>query len=493
MSITTAAETGTEVSFSRDRLFIGGEWVEPSGDERIDIVDPATEEVIGSIPQADERDAERAVAAAVDAFHSSEWRDLDYVERAAVLSRVADELEARTEQIAQYYTRDFGGLLVAGRMLPARGGGILRAHEDFARQLPQGPERRSIGGIDALVIREPVGPVLGIVPWNSTFPISIVKIAPALLAGCPIVVKIATESPLASFPIAEALQAAGVPAGLVSLLPGGREALGPLTRRDEFRHISFTGSTESGVAIMKDAAEHMADVTLELGGKSPGIILDDMDPATDAPLLFPGTMGQSGQVCVTYSRLLVPRSREAEWRTALADFYGSLVIGDPADPATQIGPLVTETHRRKVESYIDVARAEGATIVTGGGRPPGLERGYFVQPTLVADVTSDMRIVREEVFGPVIVLQAYDDEDDAVRIANDTHYGLAAGVFTRDQERALRIARRLEAGSISINMSGACLSIPFGGYKMSGIGREGGYEGVEALLEYKQIQLGRSA
>ncbi|SFP20842.1 MULTISPECIES: aldehyde dehydrogenase family protein [Actinomadura] len=477
--------------FTRDKLFIGGEWVEPSTEARIDIVNPCTEEIIGSVPEAGMADADRAIAAATDAFAASPWRGLTYVERAEYLERLAQELEKRAEDIATVHINDFGGLVGPGRMLAARGAAIVRSYVQFAQQLPPGVERRRVGDVEALVVHEPVGPVLGIVPWNTTFAITLVKLAPALLAGCPVVIKIAFESPMNSFLIADAIEAAGIPKGLVSFLPADRPPLEGITSRPEFRHISFTGSTAAGIGIMKDAAENVTDVTLELGGKSPGIVLDDLDPAKDAHVVFAGTMSQAGQVCTTYSRLFVPRAMEQEWRTALTEFYSSLVIGDPSDRATQVGPLVSAGHRSKVENYIRIARDEGATILTGGGRPESMPHGYFVEPTLVADVHPDMRIVREEVFGPVITLQAYDTIDEAIVMANDTEYGLAAGIFTRDEERGLSIAGRIEAGTITLNMGGACLLVPFGGYKKSGLGREGGLESVLALLEIKQIQVGQ--
>lgn len=491
MTLIREQPTATSI-FHRDHLFIGGEWVKPAGSKRIDIIDPASEQVVGSVPEANQADADRAIAAAVAAF-TGPWRDLTYAERAEYLGRIADELEARSHDAAEAYIKDFGGIYAGGHAMAARSALHLRMHKKFAERLRDEPERLTIGGTEALLVQEPVGPVLGIVPWNTTFGISIVKIAPALLAGCPIVIKIAVESPMGSFVIADAIEAAGLPKGLVSFLPAPREALGDLTKRPEFRHISFTGSTPAGTEVMKDAADNVVDVTLELGGKSHGIILDDLDPAEHAPLVFAGTMGQAGQVCTTYSRLFVPRAKESAWRDSLTKFYASLVVGDPASPQTQVGPLVTANHRDKVESYIQIARDEGATILTGGGRPAHLSSGYYIEPTLVADVTSDMRIVREEIFGPVITLEAYDTEDEAITMANDTEYGLAGGIFTLDEERAIPLALRLEAGNISINLAASCLLLPFGGFKKSGIGVEGGFAGVEELLVWKQVQLRRTS
>ncbi|MDN3059011.1 aldehyde dehydrogenase family protein [Streptomyces sp. SRF1] len=491
MTIATERELDDDL-FNRTTLFIGGRWVEPGGDNRLDIVNPATEKVIGSVPEASEADVDRAIEAAVDAFKNSPWRRLSYAERARYLERLAEEIEARADRVAQAYVHDFGGTIRSGQVMAAGAAALVRAHVGYVDRLSDDPERVTVGNLEALLVREPIGPVLGIVPWNTTFYVSVVKMAPALLTGCPIVIKVATESPLGSFVLAEAIEAAGIPEGQVSFLPGRREALGAITKRPEFHYISFTGSTAAGIEIMKDAAENVTALTLELGGKSGGIILDDLDPVEHAPLVFAGTMAQAGQICTTYSRLFVPKAKEAAWRKALAEYYDGLVVGDPSDPATDVGPLVSASHRDKVERYIEIARSEGATVIAGGGRPADLAQGYFVRPTLVADVTSDMRIVREEVFGPVITLQSYETEDDAIAMANDSEYGLAGGIFTLSEERAIPIALRLEAGNISVNLSSGSFQLPFGGYKKSGIGREGGFAGVEELLEWKQVQLKRT-
>ncbi|MBY4108310.1 aldehyde dehydrogenase family protein [Rhodococcus fascians] len=490
---TEVANLDFDEFYTRDRLFIAGEWVAPLGRNRIDIVNPANEETIGSIPEASHADVDRAIASAVESFDSGPWRRLTYAQRAEYLSRLADEIEARADDVAKAYVYDFGGTIRSGRGMAAGAAALVRAHVRFADQLSDEPERVTVGNLEALLVRDPIGPVLGIVPWNTTFFISMVKIAPALLTGCPIVVKVATESPLGSFVLAEAIEAAGIPAGQVSFLPGRREALGGITKRSEFKYISFTGSTPAGIDIMKDAAENVTALTLELGGKSAGIVLDDLDPTDHAPLLFSGTMAQAGQICTTYSRILVPRARESEWRNALAEYYDNLVVGDPSDPETEVGPLVSAHHRDNVERYIAIAREEGATILAGGTRPEGLLRGFFVRPTLVADVTSDMRIVREEVFGPVITIQAYDSEEQAIAMANDSEFGLAAGIFTLSEDRAIEMALRLDAGNISMNLSSGSFQLPFGGYKKSGIGREGGFAGVEELLQWKQVQLKRTS
>lgn len=476
--------------FTRDGLYIDGEWRYDKR-PRIDVVDPYSEKTIGSVPQALIADVDLAVAGAQRAFATSPWRDLTFSERGVVLAKVAEELRKRAADIVELYVHDQGGVRSFGSGTAARAAAIFDEHEVLSRRLSSEPELRESSGSRVMVVREPVGPVLAIVPWNAPLVLAAVKIAPALLAGCPVVVKVSPESPLVSFVLAEALHAAGVPAGMVSFLPGSRASMGDIAARPEFRHISFTGSTASGTAIMKTAAENITKVTLELGGKSPAIVLDDLDPVEGAKKMFPGSLSQSGQVCTTFSRILIPEARADEWTRALVELFNGIAPGDPDDPATQFGPLISANHRATVENYIEVAKSEGAEILAGGGRPADLPQGYFVSPTLVGNVTNDMRIVREEVFGPVITLQTYADIDEAVEFANDSDYGLAAGIFTNDVERAITVAGRIEAGAIAINSFGAIVTEPFGGYKKSGIGREGGLEGVEDLLEVKQIQLSR--
>jgi len=475
--------------YNRDALFIGGRWSRRPDRVPLEIQDPFSEEVIGSVPTADERDAEEAIQTAVSAFRSNPWQRLSFAERGEVLAKVGDELVARNDDLVDTYVHDMGGLRTFGQYLAVVGQQVFGEHAVFGRRLSDEPERRDNGADRTLILREPVGPVLAIVPWNAPIALAAVKLAPALLAGCPVVVKVSPEDPTASFLIAEALEAAGVPEGMVSFLPATPQQLGDIARRKEFRHISFTGSTASGRTIMHSAAENITRLTLELGGKSAGILLEDLEPADAAQIILPGCLAQSGQVCTTYSRLLVPASREQEWRDALVATFEALPIGDPDDEATMFGPLINDLHRRRVEGYIAVAREEGARVLTGGGRPASQPTGFFVEPTLIDNVTNDMRIVREEVFGPVITVQTYTDLDDAVEVANGTDFGLAAGVFTHDIDRGVALGRRLEAGNVSINNFGACLDQPFGGYKTSGLGREGGMEGVLDHTEIKQIRV----
>ncbi|MGN7201382.1 aldehyde dehydrogenase family protein [Arthrobacter sp. SAFR-044] len=480
--------------FTRDKLYIAGEWV-PAGDRpRIPVINPYTAEEIGSIPQATVADVDAAISAAVTAHTSSPWQRMSYLERGEVLARIGEEIIARSNDIVEAYVHDFGGLRAYGQNQAIRTAGVFTEHLEHARHLHDKPQLvpARAGYPDVLTTSEPCGPVLAIVPWNGTLMLTALKVAPALLAGCPIVVKLPPEAATVSWIIAEAIEAAGVPAGMVSFLPGNRAALGDISARPEFRWISFTGSTASGTKMMQAAAENIAGVTLELGGKSAVIVLDDIDPESADALILRGSLMQSGQVCTTYSRVLIPKSRETEWLSTLTRIYDGVVLGDPNDPLTTMGPVITEEHRASIESYIQTAKDEGATILAGGNRPARLP-GYFVSPTLIADVKPDMTVVKEEVFGPVTVVQTYEDLDEAVAIANDSDYGLAAGVFTNNEDLGVELALRLQAGNITINGAGVCNILPFGGYKKSGLGREGGLQGVEELLEFKQIQLPRKA
>jgi acyl-CoA reductase-like NAD-dependent aldehyde dehydrogenase len=473
--------------FNRDSLYIAGRWTTSAERKSIEIINPYTEEVLGTVPEANEADAEAAIAAAVEAHRSNPWKQLTFVQRGEILDKAADGIRARSEDIAETYVKDFGGLRAFAGYNVEAAAAVFAEHKRFAEEL-EAQQWRDNGGEKNLLLREPVGPVLAIVPWNASLVLAIVKLAPALLAGCPVVIKSDPASASVTFILAEVLEEVGIPEGMVSILPGTPESMGDLTVRPEFAHIAFTGSTATGRKIMHAAAENITDVTLELGGKSAAIFLEDLDPAAGAPLVVMGSLGQSGQVCTTYSRLLVPESRGEEWITTLTELFKSLPIGDPNEEGTAIGPLVNDTHRARVEKYIEIAKEEGATILAGGKRPD-IPTGYFVEPTLVGDVTVEMRIVQEEVFGPVINVQTYRDLDDAVEIANSTEYGLAAAIFTANPDAALPLAARLEAGNVAINNFAASLVHPFGGYKSSGLGREGGIENVLHLLAIKQVRM----
>jgi aldehyde dehydrogenase (NAD+) len=476
------------LDLSRDAMFVAGQWISGTA-EPIAVENPASEEVIAHVPQASRAEADRALRAARDAYDHGPWRRMTFRARAHVLSAVADELERRADDLNQLYVLDQGGLATAAPYMHAAACAVVRSHDALADSFSDEPEDRRGPFGRALVSREPVGVVVGIVPWNAPLVLAMVKLAPALLAGCPVVLKVSPETPLVSFVLAEIFEKVGLPAGQVSFLPGGRELGQYLISHPATAHVSFTGSTESGRQVLQTAAQNMTRVTLELGGKSAAIVLDDAAPATAARRLIAACLGQSGQVCTTQSRILVPANGSAGYIEAIRKAFASLKIGDPADPTTGIGPLVSRAQRDRTEGFLASARAEGARILTGGGRPIGLDRGYYVEPTLITDISPSMRVFREEVFGPVVCVQTYDTVDQAIEIANSTEYGLANGIYSGDTDRALAIAERLHSGVVSVNASGAILTEPFGGWKLSGIGREGGRAGVEAFQEYKQVQM----
>ncbi|MET0714735.1 MAG: aldehyde dehydrogenase family protein [Mycetocola sp.] len=472
-----------------DTFLIGGQWVSDDGRTQIPVTNPTTEETITSVSLATIEDAERATTAAVTAFASGPWTTMSYADRAAYLDRVADGFIARSEELADIYVADQGGLRAFASFVNDQAVAIIRYYADLGRRLPQGPQERTLPDRTVLINKLPVGPVLASVPWNAPTILAAVKFAPALLAGCPVIIKSDPQAPLAPRILGEILHAAQFPDGVVSLIVGGGDVGRYLVAHPAIRHVSFTGSTQVGRDVATSASANFTRLTLELGGKGASIILDDIDPSEAIGLLYPGSLTYSGQVCTTSSRLLVPRSRYEEWRDALVTAFESFPVGDPNAPETLVGPLISEAQRSRVETYIEGARQEGATILAGGGRPAGIATGYFVEPTLVGDVTPDMTIAREEVFGPVITLQSYGTEAEALAIANSTEFGLANVIITNDVPHAVELSARLVSGTVSINNFGSCLTEPFGGMGHSGIGREGGVEGFEAFLEYQQIQL----
>ncbi|WP_342660113.1 Geranial dehydrogenase [Rhodococcus ruber] len=475
----------------RDALYIAGEWNVSTDREWLEVENPATQESIGRVPLAREEDVERAVAAAVALHKAGHWRATDLSERAKILNTIAGAIERRASDFEAIYTLDQGGVSSFAGFTAATAAAIFRDTALLAEQLDLGPTRRDTLTGSVYVSREAVGPVAAIVPWNAPLVLAAVKIAPALMAGCPVVVKVSPETPLVSFILAEAIAEAGLPAGSVSFLPGGRELGQFLISRPGIKNISFTGSTGAGQKVMATAIEHMTRVTLELGGKSAALVLEDADPAQFAPMLAYGCTMQAGQVCTTQSRILVPASKREEWMAALTTAFRNLVVGDPTDPSTGVGPLVSRAQRDRVEEFVKTAKKDGATVLTGGKRPSGtmFERGYWYEPTLLTGTTPDMQINREEVFGPVITVEAYDDLEAGIAAVNDTEFGLSNGIFTPDIDKARTLAPRLESGAVAINSFGPNITAPFGGYKMSGVGREGGIEGIHEFLETKQVNL----
>jgi aldehyde dehydrogenase (NAD+) len=475
-----------------DRLFIGGEWVESSAADRIEVVSPVTEEPIAWVPSATTADVDRAVAAARHAFDHGGWAKTSVEERVAVLARLRERLAAANEDMAQLITAEMGCPITQSRIIQS--GYPVAALDTYLQIAPDYPfrtVRRSVTGSVALITREPVGVVAAVIPWNVPLGIAVQKIAPAILAGCTIVLKPAPEAPLNTYYLAELLADAGVPPGVVNVVPAGREVSEHLVTHPGVDKVTFTGSTAAGRRIASLCGGDLRHVTLELGGKSAAIILDDADLDTTVEALRFASFRNNGQVCSLKTRILVSAGRRAELVDRLVDMVELMSVGDPQLESTHVGPVVSARQRSVIESYLDIARTEGAKAVVGGGRPAGLERGWFVEPTVLDGVDPSMRVAQEEIFGPVISVLAYSDEDDAVAIANNSDYGLNGAVFTTDVEHGLEIASRIRTGTVEINGSPAGPAAPAGGVKSSGIGRENGPEGLEPYTELKAVGLPR--
>ncbi|MFN8216163.1 MAG: aldehyde dehydrogenase family protein [Solirubrobacterales bacterium] len=469
----------------RERVFIGGEWVEPSGGETLEVVNPTTEEVMGTIPACTPVEADRAVAAARAAFDS--WSQTPRSERAGYLGAIAAGLNERKAEIAATISQELGMPLKLSEMIQA---GLPAVHFGSIPQLIEEIAwEEEIG--NSRVLREPVGVVGAITPWNYPLNQIAVKVAPALGAGCTVVLKPSEVTPLNAFLLAEVIEAAGLPAGVFNLVTGTGPVVGEaIAAHPGVDMISFTGSTRAGRRVSELAAAGVKPVAMELGGKSPNLILDDADLERAVPDGVGKCFLNSGQTCSALTRMLVPRQRLAEAEELAVAAAESFVAGDPFDPGTRLGPLVSEVQRERVRGYIRKGLEEGARLLTGGAEPPeGLDRGYFVRPTVFSDVDPAMTIAQEEIFGPVLVIEPYEGEDDAVRIANGTPYGLAGGVWSADQERAIRVARRLRTGQVEINGGRFNPLAPFGGYGQSGHGRENGRYGIEEMLQVKSLQL----
>jgi acyl-CoA reductase-like NAD-dependent aldehyde dehydrogenase len=469
----------------RDRLYIGGEWVEPAGDGTIEVIDSTTEQVMGSVPEGTAGDVDRAVGAARIAFES--WSQVPPHERAAVCLAIGMRLAARGEEIAALVSREVGMPIELSAQIQA--GLPTMDFMCIPEAVDQLEWEEQVG--NSLVVREPVGVVGCITPWNYPLHQIAAKVAPALAAGCTVVVKPSEVTPLNAFVLAEICDQVGLPAGVFNLVPGYGQTVGEaMVAHPGIDMISFTGSTRAGRRIGEVAAGSVKRVALELGGKSPNVILDDADLLKAVPDGLGKCFLNSGQTCSALTRMLVPRARLEEVEQIAAATLPHLSVGDPLEPGHTMGPLVSEAQRERVRDYIRKGREEGAKLVAGGEEPPsGAEQGYFVQPTIFSEVTPEMTIAQEEIFGPVLVLMPYEDEEDAVRLANDTIYGLAGGVWSGDEDRARRVARRLRTGQVEINGAAFNPQAPFGGYKQSGHGRELGRFGLEEFLETKAIQL----
>jgi acyl-CoA reductase-like NAD-dependent aldehyde dehydrogenase len=476
----TAAETQV-----RDRIFIEGEWVGSEGSETIEVINSTTEEAMGTIPACTAADADRAVVAARDAFES--WSQTSHEERAGYLSAIAAGLGERSEEIAATISQELGMPLTLSKIIQA--GLPIAQFAAMPSLMEEVRWEEEIG--NSRVLREPVGVLGAITPWNYPLNQIAAKVAPALAAGCTVVLKPSEVVPLNAFILAEVIEAVGLPAGVFNLVTGTGPVVGEaIAGHPGVDMVSFTGSTRAGRRVSELASATVKPVAMELGGKSPNVILDDADLSRAVPDGVGKCYLNSGQTCSALTRMLVPREKLAEAEQIAAQAAESFTPGDPFEDSTRLGPLVSEVQRERVRGYIEKGEAEGAKLVTGGAAPPkGLERGYFVRPTVFSEVTPEMTIAQEEIFGPVLAIQPYDGEGEAVRIANDTVYGLAGGVWSADQERAIGVAKRLRTGQIEINGGAFNPLAPFGGYKQSGHGRENGRYAIEELLQVKSLQL----
>lgn len=469
-----------------DSLFIGGRWTAPAGSERLQVISPATVEPVGSVPVVTRADVDAAVAAARHAFDHGPWPSTPPAVRAEVLTRAARLIEQKSGELVAALTAEMGATGLAAvtlNQLPATA--TLDTYAALAQNFPWTETRTGSFGTTR-VSREPLGVVAAVTAWNVPLFLAVNKLAPALLAGCTIVLKPAPLTPLSANIVADIFTEAGVPEGVISVLPAEADVAEYLIGHPGVDKVTFTGSTPVGRKIAAIAGEQLKSVSLELGGKSAAILLDDFDVANIPVLAFSGLMN-SGQGCVAQTRILAPRGRYQEITDALVEHVRTLKTGDPTDPSVTFGPLISERQRERVEGYIAKGKAEGARLVLGGGRPAGVERGWFVEPTIFADVDNKSTIAQEEIFGPVLSVIPYGTEDEAIDIANDSAYGLAGSVWTTDIEHGAEIAARVRTGTYAINWYAFDPTSPFGGYKNSGLGRENGPEGLDAFCEQKSL------
>jgi aldehyde dehydrogenase (NAD+) len=476
---------------TRDKLYIGGTWVEPSQAELLEIRSPHDQSILGQVAQAANADVDRAVAVAREAFDHGAWPRTPLHERQEVIRRLNTLREARADEIATAISAENGSALwftkVGQPYLSRQITAYLKASDDMRWEEVIEPSDPTVA-FDTIVRREPIGVIAAVIPWNSPFSAATAKLVPALLAGNTVVLKVSPENSISMMLLADLFSGAGLPEGVLSILPADRETSEHLISHPDIDKIAFTGSTGAGRRIASIAGQQLKRVSLELGGKSAAIILDDADIAAAVQGLKFGSLGNNGEACILQTRILAPQSRYQEVVDALKGLVESLKVGDPSAPETFIGPMIRPDQQQRVISFIELGIKEGARLVTGGPQiPPGLEQGNYVTPTLFADVDNNMRIAQEEIFGPVLAVIAYDDEEDAIAIANDSEYGLSGGVWSASAERALDVARRIRTGTVTINGSPISFDGPFGGYKASGTGREYGLVGLSEYVELKSV------
>jgi acyl-CoA reductase-like NAD-dependent aldehyde dehydrogenase len=470
----------------RDKFYIGGRWVAPSSADTIEVHNAGTGAVMGRVPAGTEKDIDAAVAAARGALQS--WSETEPEKRAEFLEKISAALKARADELARTIAQEVGMPLKMASRIQA--GLPIANFANYAKLVKEFSFESRVG--NSLVVREPVGVVGAITPWNYPLHQITLKVAPALAAGCTVVLKPSEVAPFNAFMLAEAAASAGLPAGVLNIVTGYGAAAGEaLVRHPGVDMISFTGSTRAGKRISEIAAQSVKRVALELGGKSASVILDDADLAQAVKSTLNGCYLNSGQTCTALTRMLVPQSKYDEAAKIAAEIAAGFSVGDPLAESTRLGPLTSKAQLERVRGYISKGLAEGAELVAGGAEPPeGVPPGgYYVRPTVFGKVRNDMTIAQEEIFGPVLSIIAYRDEEDAVRIANDTVYGLAGAVWSKDEARAQRVARRIRAGQVDVNGGAFNMNAPFGGFKQSGHGREAGVYGLEEFLEYKSLQL----
>ncbi|QMU75672.1 aldehyde dehydrogenase [Streptacidiphilus sp. PB12-B1b] len=471
------------------QLVIGGELVAPAGGEVIEVVSPHSEEVIGRVPHASRADVDRAVAVARRAFDSGPWPRMPLEERLAVCGRIKDGIAARAEETARCISSE-NGSPYSWSILAQAYGPMMIWDSAIATARGFAFEEHRAGVLNPLLVRRaPVGVVAAVIPWNVPQFVAAAKLAPALIAGCAVVLKPSPETPLDSYILAEICRDAGLPQGVLSILPADREVSEYLVAHPGIDKISFTGSVPAGKRIMEVAARNLTRITLELGGKSAALLLPDADLDAAVDGLMGSAYMNNGQACVAQTRILVARSRYQETAERLAAAVDALVVGDPLAEATQVGPLVARRQQQRSLDYIRIGQEEGAKVLAGGGVPADRPTGWYVEPTLLGGVDNRMRVAREEIFGPVVCLIGYEDEADAVRIANDSDYGLSGSVWCSDVEHGIDVARQVRTGTYSVNTFGLDFNGPFGGFKNSGIGREFGPEGLTGFLEYQTVHL----
>ena len=470
---------------TRDQLYIDGKWVQPIGTGSIEVINPATEEIIGKIPVGSKEDIDIAASAARIAFDS--WSKSSIETRIDILNALSNALKERGEDIAQTITAEVGTPIGYSRV--AMVGTPRVVSRSYAKILENFDWEEKVR--NSIICKEPIGVCAFITPWNFPLHQIIGKVAPAIAAGCTMILKPSKEAPLSAFILADILHEIGLPSGVFNLVSGhGSEIGNYMSSHPEVDMVSFTGSTGAGISVSEAAATTVKRVTLELGGKSANVALEDADPTLVAKKAIGACHQNSGQTCSALTRLIIPESMSDEVYEIIAEKNNSYTVGDPLEESTRCGPMVSLRQQKSVSKYIESGINEGATLISGGlGMPEGISKGYYVKPTIFANVSPDMKIWKEEIFGPVLVITTYKSEEEALKLANDSIYGLSGGVWSKDEKRAIKFAKDMRTGQVSVNGGAFNVSAPFGGYKLSGNGRELGSHGLNEFLEIKSIQI----